>query len=179
MKRIMRTVMLALILGLLTVSAAFAEDMAAPSNFTTYTDANGTVYDHFVVIRLNCGEDRQVQSVTGYYERTIQGEDCEEPEAAPNSDQTYPLAQDFTASMIADVYDVDAGYVTVTDLYQWYIDAYLNRENYDGHALVFSCDLTDEEMETFSPDFWAVTTCIRLNAQGEVLFMRYVHVPWE
>ena len=44
--------------------------------------------------------------------------------------------------------------------------------------MTFSADLTDEELETASPDFWFVTTQIQLNDQQEITYMEYVFVPW-
>ena len=80
--------------------------------------------------------------------------------------------------MLESMYSDELTYIPVNDLYQWYIDAYIGRDNYDGHELVFSADLTDEELETASPDFWFVTTQIQLNVQQEIHYMEYVFVPW-
>ena len=75
--------------------------------------------------------------------------------------------------------DID-DYVAVTDLYQWYIDAYIGREDYDGHELVFACDLPEDDSlwDTSYADFWFVTTKIELNEQGEIQYMEYAYVPW-
>lgn len=165
---------------LLTATAGQAqeEQPAEEHDFAVYVNAAGTVYDHFTITRLNCDENHQVQSVTGFYERTVLGEECEESDEAPESEQTYQLAQNFHARMLESMCGDELTYIPVNDLYQWYIDAYIGRDNYDGHELVFSADLTDEELETASPDFWFVTTQIQLNDQQEITYMEYVFVPW-
>ena len=68
--------------------------------------------------------------------------------------------------------------IPVTDLYQWYIDAYIGRDHYDGHDIIFCDDLTEEQMEMVNPDFWFVETKIKLNEQNEIEYMEYVSVPW-
>ena len=165
---------------LLTATAGQAQEKqpAEEHDFAVYVNAAGTVYDHFTITRLNCDENHQVQSVTGFYERTVLGEECEESDEAPESEQTYQLAQNFHAMMLESMYGDELTYIPVNDLYQWYIDAYIGRDNYDGHEMVFSADLTDEELETASPDFWFVTTQIQLNDQQEITYMEYVFVPW-
>ncbi|MBR5109861.1 MAG: hypothetical protein IK099_06665 [Clostridia bacterium] len=150
---------------------------AADRKFSSFETADGVSYDLFVITKMHYGADHQVVSVTGHYERVAVGEEYDVPEEAPDSERTYNLAADFTADMV----DNDQpGFmlVPVTDLYAWYIDAYLGRDNYDGHELVFTADLTKEEMDTADADFWFVTTRIELNGNDEIQYMEYVFVPW-
>ena len=79
--------------------------------------------------------------------------------------------------MVANMSDIDE-FVKVSDLYEWYVDSYIGRENYDGHELVFSCDQTPEEQEMGTSDFWFVTTKIELNDANEIQYMQYVFVVW-
>ena len=80
--------------------------------------------------------------------------------------------------MVYSMYYDEIRNVTVTDLHQWYIDAYLDGSDYDGRELVFYSDLTDEQKETVNADFWFVTTQIELNEMNEIQYMKYVYVPW-
>ena len=80
--------------------------------------------------------------------------------------------------MVYSMYYDEMRNVTVTDLYQWYIDAYLDGSDYDGHELVFYSDLNEEQKETVNADFWFVTTQIELNEMDEIQYMKYVYVPW-
>ena len=133
-------------------------------------------YDLFVITKMNYGEDHKVTSVTGHFERVYQGEEYEESETAPNSEKTYQLAPDFKAEMVDNMFD-EFKLEPVTDLYQWYIKAYMG-EGYDGHELVYSCDLTTEQQEQGIADFWFVTTKIELNDKDEIQYMQYIYVPW-
>ena len=147
-------------------------------DFAAFTDTNGTTYGWFVVTRLNHDNTHKVISVDGYYERLATVEKCEGPEKAPGSETSYPLADDFHADMVYSMYYDEMRNVTVTDLYQWYIDAYLDGSDYDGHELVFYSDLNEEQKETVNADFWFVTTQIELNEMDEIQYMKYVYVPW-
>lgn len=151
---------------------------AAENRFAVYTSADGRQYNWFTVEKLHFGEDHRVTAVSGYYERYVTGGEYDTSEKAAGSEATYRLSADFRADMISSTTEAEMTLVPVTDLYQWYIDAYLDRSSYDGHELVFSCDLTDEQRDTASPDFWFITTQIELNEQGEIRYMRYVYVPW-
>lgn len=160
--------------GFVPVSSIWTEK----PDFASFTDANGKTYGWFVVTKLNYGNDHHVISVEGYYERLATDEEFEGPEKAPGSETSYPLADDFHADMVYSMYYDEIRNVTVTDLHQWYIDAYLDGSDYDGHELVFYSDLTEEEQETVNADFWFVTTQIELNEQNEIKYMKYVYVPW-
>ena len=151
---------------------------AEKPEFAVFTDANGNTYGWFVITKLNYGDDHHVMSVDGYYERLATVEECEGPEKAPGSETSYPLADDFHADMVYSMYYDEIKNVPVTDLHQWYIDAYLDGSDYDGHELVFYSDLTKEEQETVNADFWFITTQIELNEMDEIKYMKYVYVPW-
>ena len=140
-------------------------------DFAAYTDANGNTYGWFVVTKLNYNDDHQVISVNGYYERLSTNDEYEGPEKAPGSETSYPLADDFHADMVYSIYYDEIRNVSVTDLFQWYVDAYLGGYEYDGHELVFYSDLTEEQKESINPDFWFVTTQIELNKMNEIQYM--------
>ncbi len=148
-------------------------------SYESFETPDGTEYDLFVITKMNYGPDHKVTSVTGHFERVIpEGEEgYPEPDIAPDSEKTYPLAEDFSADMVAGMFD-DYAIIPVTDLYQWYIDAYIGHDDYDGHELVFTADLPENELDTAYADFWFVTTRIELNAQDEIQYMQYVYVPW-
>ena len=177
MKKIL-TVLMAVIL--VAVSAlACAEGTAKEHNFVTFEDAKGTSYDLFCITRLNYGEDHKVTSVTGHFERVMENEEgMFTPDLAADSEKTYPLAPDFKAQMIGNTLDYDMKTVEVTDLYQWYIAAYLADTGYDGHELVFASDLPQETLNTATYDFWFVTTKIELNEKGEIQYMEWIYTPW-
>ena len=169
-------IVMALVL-VLASSLAYGEAAEKEHNFLTFEGKDGTVYDLFVITKLNFGEDHKVTSVTGHFERVVEGEEGEASDTAPDSEVTYPLAADFSAEMVGDANEMDK-YVTVSDLYEWYIDAYIGRDNYDGHEWVFSCDQTPEEQEMGTSDFWFVTTKIELNDASEIQYMQYIFVVW-
>ncbi len=159
-------------------AGAAAEEDPYEGRYLSFTSAEGSVYDLFSVTKMNYGADHQVTSVTGHFERVVQEEDCDAPETAPDSEKTYPLAADFRADMISNMFDGGMDFVPVTDLYAWYLSAYMEPDIYDGHELVFACDMTEEQQEKGGQDFWFVTTKIVLNDQDEIEYMRYVYVPW-
>ena len=179
-KSVKRILMVLMAVALVTVSAlSFAEGTAKEHSFVTYQNTSGTAYDLFTVTKLNYGEDHNVTSVTGHFERVTQDEEgMDVPETAPDSEKTYPLAPDFRAEMVGSTLDYDMKTVEVTDLYQWYIDAYLADTGYDGHELVFSCDLPQENLDMATYDFWFVNTKIELNEKGEIRYMEWVYTPW-
>ena len=172
-------ILMALVLAMVS-AAAFAENTAEDNHhYETFTDAEGNLYDMFVITKMNYGADHKVTSVTGHFERVVIGEEeYEKSSAAPDSEKTYTLAADFRADMVDSMTGSELTLVPVTDLYEWYIDAYIGRDQYDGHEWVFTCDLPAEEWDTATADFWFVTTKIELNDQGEIQYMQYVYVPW-
>ena len=171
---ILMALALAVILVLLSVLAFAEEDTRS---YAAFTAEDGTVYDLFVITKLNYGDDHKVTSVTGHYERVYTNDEGEEaPETAANSEKTYSLAEGFTADMLKDVTG-DFELVPVKDLYQWYIDSYFSDMGYDGGELVFYSDLGDSDEDPVW-GFWFVTTEITLNEQEEISYMKYVYVPW-
>ncbi|MBR3108688.1 MAG: hypothetical protein IKH30_16125 [Clostridia bacterium] len=155
--------------------SAFCTYGAVDREFAAFKTAGFISYDLFVITRMNYGSDHKVTSVTGHYERIVISEEDDEPEIAPNSETTYQLAPDFTANMPDNLY-IDYSMVPVSDLYEWYIDCYIGREDYDGHELVFTSDQTEED--TAQVDFWFVTTRIELNENNEIRYMEWYYVPW-
>ena len=141
-------------------------------------EKDGKVYDMFEITKLNFGEDHKVVSVTGHFARVTQDEDGIDTPEYLEGDVTYPLAADFKAMMCKDVYDNIGENVPVTDLYEWYVSTYLADTEYDGHELVFQCDLPDDQKIDGECDFWFVNTKIELNDQNEIIYMEYSYVPW-
>lgn len=147
--------------------------------FESFTDASGADYPLFVIDRLNCDEGQSVISVTGHFERIAMDEEGEYPLPAAGSELTLPLAPDFTADMLSSICDLEMNYEQVTDLYGWYLKAYLNMSPDSAYILTFDADLTDEELRSgLNGDFWFVTTRIRLNEKNQIEYMEYVYVPW-
>ena len=147
--------------------------------FTEYTAANGQVYDLFEITKLLYDAGHKVYAVEGNYSRVIEDEDCYASEEADGGKKfTYMLAQNFHARML-NRYTSDPAdtFTEETDLYDWYVAAYLGDVPVTGN-LVFQCDLSEEEQLDTEVDFWFVTTKIRLNDQGEIEYMEYVYVPW-
>ena len=162
--------MMALILAMVCAAAA------AEHHFDAVTAQDGTVWDLFVITKLNFGEDHQVTSVTGHFERIVM--DGDSSETAPESETTFALAKDFRALMAAEPNIFDQT-VTVTDLYRWYANTYLGGdEELEGREMVFQCDLPDDEKIDGTYDFGFLTTKIELNSQNEIMYMEQVYVPW-
>ena len=154
-------------------SAAGGADTA----FQTYTAANGETYSMFEIRKLHYDAARHVYAVTGVYERTVEGDDCYYGEIADGGKTfTYSLAEDFKASMVTDGYGME-NYAEVTDLYAWYVSAYLEGVEPEGE-MVFQYDLPADQQADTPVDFWFVTTQIRLNQNNEIEYMEYVYVPW-
>ena len=178
MKKAISLLLMALILLQMVPLAHGEKDIADEPQYVSFQTEDGVVYDLFVITKMHYGDDHKVTSVTGHFERVVEGEDCYEPETAPDSERTYLLAEDFSADMADGMFDTELDSVPVTDLYEWYIDAYLIRDTYDGHEWVFTCDLPEDQLDTTVVDFWFVTTRIVLNEQDEIQYMQYVYVPW-
>ena len=167
-------ILLALVLAL-AATLACAEET---HNFAT-AEKDGNVYDMFEITKFNFGDDHKVTSVTGHFVRVVQDEDgIDTPEALEGSEATYSLAADFKAMMCKDTQDNIYENEPVTDLYEWYVKAYMDGEEYDGHEWVFQCDLPDDQKVDGTYDFWFVTTKIELNEQNEITYMEYDYVPW-
>ena len=151
---------------------------AAEQPFYSIT-SEGTVYDLFVITRLNYGEDHKVTSVTGHFERIVpDAENGISPETAPDSETAFALAEDFQ-SLMCEGPNIMEDLVTPTDLYQWFVDTYVGgEEGLEGRELVFRCDLPEEEQLNGTFDFDFLTTMIRLNDRNEIVYMEYVWVPW-
>ena len=167
------TVLLALMLALVSAAAVAEHD------FHAFIAEDGTVYDLFVINKLNYGGDHIVTSVTGRFERILQTPDSgEEPETAAESEMTFTLASDFRALLCEEPNVMDS-LMEVTDLYQWYVDTHLGgEEELEGRELVFRCDLPDEEKIDGNWDFDMVITMIELNEQNEIVYMESRYAPW-
>ncbi len=148
--------------------------------FSVYTSESGNEYDMFEIEKLHFDEDHHVYAVSGAYSRAVVDADgYDAPEAQDDGfGFTYELAPDFHALMIGDMcgdtLDADT---EVTDLYSWYIDAYLQGEEPEGD-MTFIVDLPEEEREFAQADFWFVTTKIELDEEGRIAYMEWVYVPW-
>ena len=166
-------VMLAVIL------AAVSAIAAAEHQFDAVTGEDGAVYDLFVITKMNYGEDHKVASVTGHFERVVTNEEGgDSPEALADSETTFTLAEDYEALMVGEPNDITLP-VTVTDLYQWFVDVYLGgEEELEGRELVFQCDFPEDERIDATYDFGFLTTRIQLNELNEIVYMEYVWVPW-
>ncbi len=152
---------------------------AAGGGYSIYTGSSGAQYDLFEIRKLLYDKDHHVYAVTGVYERVATDEEgIYYVDTAEESLVTYNLADNFHADMQSPSGPDPDAFEPVTDLYAWYINAYLEGKAPVGRELIFSCDLTDEQNETTDVDFWFVTTQIRLNEKNEIEYMRYHYVPW-
>ena len=172
----MKKVFLVMLAVILTAVSAIA---AAEHHFDVVTGEDGAVYDLFVITKMNYGEDHKVVSVTGHFERVVTNEEGEDsPESLPDGETTFTLAEDYQALMVEEPNDTEKP-VTVTDLYQWYVDVYVGgEEELEGRELVFQCDFPEDEQIDATYDFGFLTTRIHLNELNEIDYMEYVYVPW-
>ena len=147
------------------------------AGFSTYTADSGAIYSLFEIRKLHYDSNRHVYAVSGVYERTVSGDEYFYGEAADEGKLfTYNLAPDFKANMVTEGGEM-INYAEVTDLYSWYVNAYMDGVAPAGE-MTFQCDLPkDQQMDT-PVDFWFVTTQIRLNQNNEIEYMEYVYVPW-
>lgn len=147
--------------------------------FYAHKAQNGQIYDLFKVKKMHYDYNHHVYAVTGVYERVVSDEGYVHGEIADNgSEFTYLIASDFHAEMLNGATENSLINIPVTDLYQWYLDAYMNGENPETGNLTFEYDLPQEEQGITHADFWFVTTHIELNDSNEIQFMEYVYVPW-
>ncbi|MBR4458552.1 MAG: hypothetical protein IKS31_06325 [Clostridia bacterium] len=165
----------------LSTSQAVAQAAVHWTNFYTFRGDNGLDYDQFVVYRLHYDAARKVYAVTGRFERIVfpAGGD-EEPygESANGGAMfTFTLAPDFVAWMIRDMSDGIETYMPVTDLYKWWIDAYLGGDAPEGE-MTFMADLPEADWDFADVDFWFFTTKIELNENNQIRYMEYSYVPW-
>ena len=152
---------------------------SAAERYNVYTGSNGAQYDLFEIQKLLYDKDHHVYAVTGVYERVVtDNEGIYTSDTAKESLVTYNLAANFHADMQSPSGSDPDAYERVTDLYAWYINAYMEGKAPAGRELIFSFDLPDEQKETTDADFWFVTTQIRLNEKNEIEYMRYYEVPW-
>ena len=165
--------------GFVPVSVLTFPDLAGQDDFEVFTGNDGEKYDLFEVRKMFYDANHKVYAVYGTFERVAEDDDCYYGKLAEDGSFTYVLAPDFTADMM-DPRTMDPldSNVPVTDLYAWYIDAYMAGEAPDGGDLTFLCDLPEDQRDTAQADFWFVTTRIRLNAAGEIEYMEYYYVPW-
>ena len=147
-------------------------------SFEVFTGSDGEQYSMFEICKLHYDANHRVYAVSGCYERLVEDEECCSGKLAEDGTFTYSLAPDFRAEMQSPSAPDPNAFVSVTDLYTWYIDAYLMGQAPANGELVFQCDLTDVDTETTQPDFWFVTTRIRLNEQNQIEYMEYCYVPW-
>lgn len=145
------------------------------SRFESYTDADGQVYELFEVEKLYFTDEGKVGWVYGHYVRIGEGDDGVYPISAAGSEVTYALSDDFSASMLDAPMEF---YVSVTNLYDWYTDAYLNGRRPAPDEMTFLCDVPAEQRDETSVDFWFITTRISRNADGEIEYMQGEYVPW-
>lgn len=112
-------------------------------HFSTVQEGDST-YNLFTIQKLHFDGDHNVTAVTGFYERIVEGDECVESESLPNSTVTYPLSADFHAQMVGSMNGDTLDNIPVTDLYHWYLQAYLDCTELE-HEMVFACDLKTEE----------------------------------
>ena len=152
---------------------------SAGGDYETYTGEDGEQYDLFEIRKLFYDRNHQVYAVSGVYERVAEDEDCYYGKTAENAVFTYDFAPDIRIMMVnTETWDLSDPFVPVTDLYAWYIDAYMCGEEPESGDIVFLYDLPEDERETAQPDFWFLTTRIRLNEQNQIEYLEYYYVPW-
>ena len=156
---------------------ALSFSSAAAEGFNIFTGQDGRQYDMFEIRKLLYDDAHHVYAVSGEYERLVENDECYEGDLTGEI-VTYNLAPDFRADMQSPMQNNFETCTSVTDLYTWYIDAYLEGNAPEGGNLVFSYDLPEDQRETVDVDFWFVTTYIRLNENNEIEYMKYCHVPW-
>ena len=123
----------ALLLAVLFAAAAAAE----AQDFTVFTDGAGQTYEWFEVQKLHYGADHKVTAVSGRFERFAEDdEDGHGEYPADGEVYTYSLSEDFHAEMTAGMTADTMDNVPVTDLYQWYLDAYLDGQAPESGELV-------------------------------------------
>ena len=159
------------------IAAANETPVADNSAFLTYTDAAGVDYNLFEIRKLQYDAAHQVYAVTGSFERVVEDEYPTDEKAENGKLFTYNLADNFTALVPDSLSAENINLVTVNDLYQWYIDCYMDGEEPEGQ-MVFMCDYPEDQWSEVDADFWFVTTRIQLNSQNEIEYLEYVYVPW-
>ena len=165
--------------GFMPVSAIAMPASVSRETFSVYTASDGLQYPLFEVRKLLFDASGKVYAVSGAYERTVEDEEGAHGVMADGGASfTYPLAPDFRAEMLGSMTDPDMANLPVTDLYAWYVSAYMDGQAPAGGHLTFLYDLPEAEREFAEADFWFVTTRIRLNSQGQIEYMESVYVPW-
>ena len=142
--------------------------------FFSYTAEDGQQYDLFEIRKMHYDASRHVYAVSGNFERITD----EYGEAADNGRSfTFNLSGDFSAKMIESMSSGNMNEVTVSDLYSWYVNAYLEGQAPQGE-MTFMYDYPEGERADANADFWFVTVRIALNEMNEIKYMEYVYVPW-
>lgn len=160
-------------------SLAFPDISAQEHDFYIFQGQNGERYELFEIEKLHFDSNHHVYAVTGRFERIVSGSEEAEGEYADNGASfTYALAPVFHAEMINSMTASTMENIEVTDLYQWYVHAYMEDHAPADGNLRFSADVPEAERDTAEVDFWFVTTRIELNKNNEIEYMEYEYVPW-
>lgn len=148
-------------------------------DFYRYEPGDGKQYEVFVITKLLYNENHQVTDVTGQFAHmTDNGESSDWELAEDGKLYTYHLAEDFSADLLASLYDDTME--TVTDLHEWYIRVCLEERVPEDGELYFVLHMSEEERKNANPD--ALFDCIaakpELNEAGEIRYVCYTRIPW-
>ncbi len=162
-----------------TTSLVFGQTVPTQQAFYTYVAGDGKEYPLFEITRMYEDVNHHVYAVAGRFERIE--EDADGIPYGVYADggaiRVYTFASDFSASMLGSMTSDDLNNMPVPDLYQWYVQCYLEGA-VPENGLTYLYDLPEEQRESANVSFWFVTTRIELNRNNEIRHMEYEYVPW-
>ena len=131
----------------------------------------------FEIRKLILDENKKVTAVVGVYEEIIEDEEGMDAPSYGTEEFTYPLAAGYKYIAPVDPDDLMSETKEYDDLYQWYVQTYLNGEE-PANGLTFLMDVPEADRQNTSVDFWFITAQIELNDAGEIVTMTDFYVPW-
>ena len=159
-------------------AAALAETADKADNAASIaTEQKAEESKVFEIRKLILDENNKVTAIVGVYE-TIAENEYGDPEPTYGTEEfIYQLAKGYKYIASADPDDPLGETKEFDDLYQWYVNTYLNGEE-PAEGLVFLADVPEAERMDAEGNFWFITAEIELNDAGEVVTMTDFYVPW-
>ena len=154
------------------LAAAILLCISAVAVAETSTDGN-----IFEIRKLILDENKKVTSVIGVYETLKENEDGELEPVYGEEEFTYPLAAGYKLIAPVDPEDPSGETKEFDDLYQWYVQTYLNGTEPEG-GLTFTYDYPADQQLEAQTSFWFITDRIELNDAGEIVTLTDYYVPW-
>ena len=177
MKKLIATLTAATMLCVGAAALAEGGNEPAADNAAAITETEKTENNLFEIRKLILDENNKVTAIFGVYETIAEDENGAPVPTYGTEEFIYQLADGYKYIASADPDEPLGETKEFDDLYQWYVQTYLNGEEPAG-GLVFLADVPEAERMDAEGNFWFITAKIELNDAGEVVTMTDFYVPW-